>query len=140
MNTFLRIFILLLSGAAGFWVSWFYNQPGTPASPQVNTQPTQILHYPTVFVDQLKGDKHAGEKIFIQYCSSCHSAKPVIDVKAPRVNDEKAWLFRRQLGIDTLLKTTINGKGAMPARGGCFECSDDQLRAAIQYMLQLSPK
>jgi len=38
--------------------------------------------------------------------------------------------------MDTLLKMTIQGVGAMPARGGCFECSDGQLKEAIIYMLK----
>jgi cytochrome c5 len=130
------VIILIISGASGFSVSWYHNI----SSPAPATPATQTLHYPTVFVDQLKGDKQAGEKIYIEYCSSCHNSPPVIDVKAPLVTDKKAWLLRRQQGMATLLKNTINGKAAMPARGGCFECSDEQLRATIQYMLDLTPR
>jgi len=38
-------------------------------------------------------------------------------------------------GIDRLLQTVIAGKGAMPPRGTCADCSDDDLQAAIEYML-----
>jgi cytochrome c5 len=62
----------------------------------------------------------------------------VIDVNAPRLGDKKAWLMRQKLGLTNLLKITVNGKGAMPARGGCFECSDKQLLMAIQYILNNS--
>lgn len=130
-RTILCIFILLLSGVLGFVVSWYHHKSLIAPT----AQGMQTFHYPTLFVNQLLGDKNAGEKIYTEYCSSCHSPNPVIDINAPATGNEKAWHFRRQLGIDALLKTTINGKGAMPARGGCFECSDDQLRAAIQYML-----
>jgi cytochrome c5 len=46
--------------------------------------------------------------------------------------------MRRQLGLDILLNITVNGVGAMPARGGCFECSDEQLRTTIRYILDHS--
>jgi cytochrome c5 len=122
------VLVLLGSGILGFILSWHHYQPLAETS-------MQTFHYPTLFVSQLQGDPRAGEKIFKEYCASCHTANPVIEVNAPAIGDEKAWHFRRQLGMNTLLKITINGVGAMPARGGCFECSDDQLRATIAYML-----
>jgi len=127
----LSVIILMTSGALGFFISWYHN---SVAIVPVPSEP-QTLHYPTLFVDQLKGDPQAGEKIYTQYCSSCHNSQPVIDVKAPRMGDAQAWLKLRKLGVDTLLNTTISGKAAMPARGGCFECSDEQLQATIEYML-----
>ena len=42
------------------------------------------------------------------------------------------------LGMPVLLKLTIDGKGAMPARGGCFECSDEQLMDVIKYIVSQS--
>jgi cytochrome c5 len=128
-QTLAIVLVLLGSGALGFFLSWHHYQP-LPADSTMQT-----FHYPTLFVSQLKGDPHAGEKIFKEYCVSCHVANPVIEVNAPAIGDEKAWHFRRQLGMNTLLKITIDGVGAMPARGGCFECSDEQLRATIAYML-----
>ncbi|MES2217828.1 MAG: c-type cytochrome [Pseudomonadota bacterium] len=120
--------VLLASGALGFIASWFHYRQATIVT-------MQTVHYPTLFVSQLQGDPHAGEKIFKEFCASCHVSDPIINVKAPAIGDEKAWKFRRQLGMNTLLKITINGVGAMPARGGCFECSDEQLRVTIAYML-----
>jgi cytochrome c5 len=129
----LIIIILLVSGLLGFLLSLHHFQTTTPAA----TQTMQTFHYPTLFVAQLRGDPRAGEKIFKEYCASCHAPTPIIEVSAPRVGDQKAWQFRRQLGIDVLLKITVNGVGAMPARGGCFECSDEQLRETIRYMLNV---
>jgi cytochrome c5 len=37
--------------------------------------------------------------------------------------------------MDTLMATVVNGKGAMPPRGTCAACSDEDLRAAVEYML-----
>ena len=38
-------------------------------------------------------------------------------------------------GMDALLQSAINGKNAMPPRGTCGTCSDDDLKAAIEYMV-----
>jgi len=38
-------------------------------------------------------------------------------------------------GIERLLRTLIAGKGAMPPRGTCADCSDADLKAVIEYLL-----
>ena len=38
--------------------------------------------------------------------------------------------------IDGLVKSAITGKGAMPPRGGGAGLSDEQLKAAIEFMMQ----
>jgi cytochrome c5 len=40
--------------------------------------------------------------------------------------------------MDTLLSNAINGINAMPAKGTCAACSDDELKAAIEYILSQS--
>jgi cytochrome c5 len=127
-------FALLLSGVLGFIVSLYLHGGSFSRAPS-SVQTIQTFHYPALFVKQLKGDPRAGEKVFKEFCSACHAKEPTIDVHAPLVSDTKTWQYRAKMGMPTLLKITINGKGAMPARGGCFECSDDQLRQTIQYIL-----
>ncbi len=119
------ILLFILSGVCGFLFS-LYNHPSSDA---------KLYHSPISFVKHIKGDKDAGRKIFNEFCASCHAVNPVISVNAPRVNDKKRWDKYRKLGVQTLLIMTLQGQGAMPARGGCFECSDEQLRETIQYML-----
>ncbi len=132
------IFAFLLSGIAGFG---FYHYTHINKSPQMlDVQTIQTFHYPSLFVEQLKGDPHAGKKIFKEFCATCHGNPAKIDIQAPRISDKKAWQLRKQLGMTMLLKITTNGIGAMPARGGCFECSDQQLRETIDYLLENSAK
>ena len=129
------ILILILSGALGFSLSYYrYLSP----SPVSDVQTIQTFHYPNSFVNQLHNDPQAGEKIFKEFCSTCHRQQPLIDVHAPRIGDKAAWKFRRQLSLDVLLAVTVKGVGAMPSRGGCFECSDEQLRETIRYILNHS--
>lgn len=53
---------------------------------------------------------------------------------APKFGDKAAWAPYVATGIDTMLKVAISGKGAMPPRGAST-ATDDELRAAIQYMV-----
>lgn len=128
--------IFVLSGILGFATSYYHSHQ----SSQQYVMPHEIetFHYPATFVNQLIDDPQAGKKIFKEFCSSCHGAPPLIDVHAPLIQDKKAWDINQKLGMKTLLNITIHGSGAMPARGGCFECSDGQLRQAIQYILDSS--
>jgi cytochrome c5 len=132
---------LILSGLSGFIISFYLHaedETPRPAGVVGDVQLIETYHYPSTFVNQLKGDPNAGQKIFKQFCTSCHGNPPIIDIKAPRINDKKAWQLRRKMGMSALMKLTTMGVGAMPARGGCFECSDEQLRETIQYILDES--
>jgi cytochrome c5 len=129
--------LLLVSGIFGFTLSLYRHPSESISVDGVHTLET--FHYPSLFVNQLRGDPRAGEKIFKEFCGACHRQKPLIDVRAPRIGDQTAWKNRRQLGLEVLLKITVNGVGAMPARGGCFECSDEQLRETIHYILNNTP-
>lgn len=135
MNKKFIITVLLLSGLAGFLLSLYLHQETPPLS---DVRLIQTFHRPAIFVKQLVGDRDAGRKIFKEFCASCHDKQPIIDVNAPRIGDKQAWLVRRKWGLKVLSNLTMTGVGAMPARGGCFECSDDQLNLAIQYILDKS--
>jgi cytochrome c5 len=79
---------------------------------------------------------HPGEKTYQNYCFSCHT--PGLS-GAPKTGDTEAWAPRIAKGADLLLATTIEGiPPAMPPRGMCFDCSDEDLAAAIDYMVQKS--
>lgn len=132
---FCIIVLLVASGISGFMFSLY----GHSRLLVDDIQTIEVAHYPATFVKQLKGDPLAGQKIFQEFCSACHANPPIIDIPAPRIGDKKAWQRRRQMGMPVLLKVTINGIGAMPARGGCFECSDQQLQETILYMLKATP-
>lgn len=92
-------------------------------------------HHPQDFLKAIAGSSNEGEQIVQHYCANCHALKPIIQLGAPRVGQENDWKPRVKQGIDALLKHTDEGINAMPPRGGCFECSDEQLLLAIYAML-----
>ena len=92
-------------------------------------------HHPQEFLKKIAGSKDEGQQIVQHYCSNCHAVKPLISLGAPRIGESSDWDPRIKQGIDLLFKHTDEGLNAMPARGGCFECSDEQLKLAILAML-----
>ena len=92
-------------------------------------------HHPQDFLKEIAGSKTEGTQLVQHYCAMCHAEKPMIQLGAPTIGQHAAWDPRFKQGIDSLLKHSEEGFNAMPARGGCFECSDKQLMLAILAML-----
>jgi len=63
-------------------------------------------------------------------CAACHAAGVA---GAPKLDDDAAWASRRELGLEALVASVINGKGSMPARGGSTY-SDDEITEAVKHM------
>lgn len=76
-----------------------------------------------------------GEQTYRRFCFSCHASGAA---GAPRVGDARAWEGRIAQGMDVMLRHTIDGMPGMPPRGMCTRCDDDELRAAIVYMVERS--
>ncbi|SAL40483.1 cytochrome c family protein [Caballeronia arvi] len=74
-----------------------------------------------------------GEEVYKAVCSTCHAAGTA---GAPKFGDAGAWSARIGEGYDTLLHNALNGKGAMPARGGTSpdDYSDFEIARAVVYM------
>jgi cytochrome c5 len=79
------------------------------------------------------GSGMSGEQIYNQFCFACH-ATGVTD--APRLGNAEDWAPRIAKGMDALMASTIDGLNIMPAKGTCMACSDDELRAAVDYMVE----
>ena len=76
---------------------------------------------------------HPGEAVYRRFCFSCHAAGIA---GAPKLGDAETWAARLTKGKDQLLHSTIEGMvPGMPERGLCFDCTDEELEAAIDYML-----
>ena len=83
-----------------------------------------------------KGKAQASTKTtaqYDQYCAACHE---VGAANAPRRGDAHQWGKRLKKGEAQLLGSVKTGLVAMPAKGGCTTCTDDDFRALIQYMAQ----
>ena len=71
--------------------------------------------------------------LYDKSCKICHSI-PVPG--APKTGDAAAWESSLKKGIDVLVNNAKDGFGKMPAKGMCFDCSDDEYKALIELMSQ----
>lgn len=81
-----------------------------------------------------------GKKVYEGLCISCHST-PIPDV--PQIGDKDAWAPRIAQGMETLYEHSIegfHGEGGMmmPPRGGDPNLSDEEVKAAVDYMVEKS--
>ncbi len=77
----------------------------------------------------------SGEDVYNTACMACHSAGIA---GAPKVGDQLAWTDRIAKGMDVLYDSGINGVAGtgMVARGGCADCSDDEITLAVDFMVE----
>jgi cytochrome c5 len=79
----------------------------------------------------------SGPQVYNAACYLCHSPPGVGG--APVLGDAEAWTPRIEQGMDTLVSHALNGyqgaTGFMPAKGGRVDLSDDEIVAAIEYMV-----
>lgn len=80
-----------------------------------------------------------GKGVYGKTCAMCHAAGVA---GAPKPGDKADWGPRIAQGNETLYKHAIEGftgaKGMMPARGGGSTLSDDEVKAAVDHMVNLS--
>ena len=77
----------------------------------------------------------AGSDVYTKSCFGCHGTGAG---GAPKLGDAAAWATRAEKGMDGLLATAISGIGGMPPKGLCMDCSDEELKGAIQHILDNS--
>ncbi|MDP1680775.1 MAG: c-type cytochrome [Burkholderiales bacterium] len=80
-----------------------------------------------------------GKTVYGKTCALCHAAGVA---GAPKPGDKADWGPRIAQGNDVLYKHALEGytgaKGQMPARGGAASLPDDEVKAAVAYMVDQS--
>lgn len=89
---------------------------------------------PTIEPVVVKEDR-SGEVVFKAVCTACHSTGAA---GAPIVGKNEQWTARLAKGIEGLFDSAKKGINAMPPKGTCADCSDNELKAAVQYMVDKS--
>jgi cytochrome c5 len=77
------------------------------------------------------GAARSGEAVYNQFCFACHSTGVG---GAPKLHNVADWTPRLAKGNDVVWKSVTAGLNAMPVKGTCMNCSDDELKSAITYM------
>ena len=82
-------------------------------------------------------DGFNAETTYMASCFACHSTGAA---GAPKVGPGflVEWAPRMEKGLDAVVSNAINGLNTMPPKGLCFTCTDDDLRALVEYMVSSS--
>ena len=73
-----------------------------------------------------------GKAVYDKTCVACHAAGVA---NAPKLGDKAAWAPRVATGKDALIASVMKGKGAMPPKAGAASLKDDEIAAAVDFML-----
>jgi cytochrome c5 len=76
--------------------------------------------------------ERSGEEIYNSKCAGCHTSGVMGSPKFASLED---WAPRLGLGLEKLTLSAIAGKGGMPAKGTCMDCTDNDIKITVQYML-----
>ena len=80
----------------------------------------------------------SGESVYNGLCVNCHGIA-ALAAMIPQTGDTAAWAARIDKGIDILYGNAINGYtgelGMMPAKGGNPALSDEEVKAAVDYII-----
>jgi cytochrome c5 len=103
--------------------------------PAVKEQATPEIVRPEAPKPAAKPAAAEGKKIYDTACVACHVAGVA---GAPKLGDKAAWAPRIQAGTDSMVQAVMKGKGAMPPRAGNPSLTEEQARAAVEYMVEQS--
>lgn len=76
-----------------------------------------------------------GQTVYTKSCAACHASGVM---GAPKVGDKDAWSGLNAEGLDELTHNAINGVGKMPPKGGNMKLTDEEVKAAVAYMMEES--
>lgn len=71
------------------------------------------------------------ESTYQMSCFACHGTGAA---GAPILGDADAWTERMAKGMDAVMVNVVDGVNAMPPKGLCMTCSDDNLQSLVDYM------
>lgn len=71
--------------------------------------------------------------IYNAYCTTCHS---IGLAGAPKTGAAGDWEPRIAQGMDVVYQHAITGLRGMPPRGLCMDCSDEEIQATTDWMIE----
>lgn len=74
-----------------------------------------------------------GKTVYGQTCAACHASGLA---GAPKVGDKTAWAPRTGAGKGAMMASVVKGKGNMPPKAGNASLTEEEIGAAIDYMLE----
>ncbi len=113
-----------------------WKEPAAPAAPAA--APATAASAPVAVASAAAtsgGNEAKGKGVYDASCAACHAAGVA---GAPKPGDKAAWAPRLKTGKDALYASVIKGKNAMPPKGGNPSLTDDDIKAAVDYLMGLA--
>ncbi|OHR15614.1 c-type cytochrome [Neisseria sp. HMSC078C12] len=101
------------------------------AKPEEAAKHEEKAEAPAAEAKPAESAKVDGKAVFEANCKACHGG---LIPGAPAVGKKEDWAPRIKQGKDTLHKHALEGFNSMPAKGGNSSLSDDEVKAAVDYM------
>lgn len=131
----LSILFLVVVGAAMYYIDINTNDLRTGKSRSDHTESVSSRIQPVAkfALAVVEGDRplKSGKEVYEATCTTCHAAGVA---GAPKFGDNAAWAPYIETGYEAMLKVALNGKGAMPAKGGNPALEDIEVERAMVYM------
>ena len=109
------------------------------AAPAPSSAPALVAATAPAAAPAPTAENTVGKSVFGKTCALCHAAGVA---GAPKPGDKADWGPRIAQGMDLLHKHALEGftgaKGMMPARGGSTTLTDDEVKAAVAFMVDQS--
>ena len=86
----------------------------------------------TTQVAAASSDSSSGRSVYTASCAVCHAAGIA---GAPKLGDLEMWQPRLAQGVEVLYDHAIKGFNTMPPKGGNVSLSDNDVKAAVDHML-----
>jgi len=119
-------------------IIWPLSMVGKGDTSSGSTDDAELRILPVARVEMQKaaaasdGKPRSAEAIYNTICKACHDAGVA---GAPKTGDKAAWAPRIATGSAAMLKSVVGGKNAMPPRAGDASLSDDELKAAVEFLV-----
>lgn len=90
-----------------------------------------VLFPLSLYAAQVKAEE--GKETYEHFCITCHQDGIA---GAPKFRNKKEWDARLSgKKIEDLVDSAVNGLNTMPPQGTCTECSEEDILAAVTYMM-----
>jgi cytochrome c5 len=122
-------------------VIWPLSQMGKGSAQAGNADEADIRIQPVAKVAMQKavsksdGKPRDGATIYNSVCMACHASGAA---GAPKSGDKAAWAPRLAQGKAVLYKNALNGKNAMPAKGGAADLTEAELKSAVDHLVGIA--
>jgi cytochrome c5 len=134
MYATIAVAVLLVLGVLPFAFKGETPAPANGDDADLRIQPVEKfeLKRPDATAAAENAAPKSGAEVYAAVCTACHETGAA---GSPKKGDKAAWAPRLATGKEALYQSALHGKNAMPAKGGAANLSDEEVKAAVDYLI-----